>query len=191
MSRILATTGLFAVLLCAAPAPATTVIEKNLADLCNEADMIFVGKVVSVESRWREPERKSIETAVRFAVMEPVYGVEGSDVVLTFSGGEVDGLREVVAGLPQFAPGEEALIFATNQRLVSPVVGFHQGCFRVAEEGGRAVVLNAEREPLTSVQGRSLFFGKQEDGPRGAVPLDRFIDTVRQQLEKRGTPGTP
>ena len=110
-----------AVLSTASAARATTVLEKSFSDLCNEADMIFVGKVVSVESHWKDEQKKSIITTVTFAVVEPVYGVTTSDVKLDFSGGDMDGLSQVVAGMPQFEPGEEVTIFASNEPIESPV----------------------------------------------------------------------
>jgi len=174
-----------AFLLLAAPrADATTVVAKDLGDLCAEADMIFVGKVVSVTSRWADERKQAIETLVDFSVLEPIYGVTTSAVQLSFSGGEVDGLKEVVAGAPQFQPGEEVLIFASKERWISPIIGFHQGCFRVVDSDGGKRVLDAEGHPV-SVEGRALRYGPRENGVSGAS-LSDFLDSVRRQLGERG-----
>jgi hypothetical protein len=187
LNRILATAGLVALLLAAlaAPAHATTVTEKNLTDLCKEADMVFVGRVVSVESRWHDAPHKSIETVVRFAVTQPLYGVHDSDVTLTFSGGEVEGLRQVIAGMPQFQPGEDVLLFASNKPSMSPIIGFHQGCFRVVDGDNGAVVLNADGLPVTA-DGRALVNQKRENGAPGGATLDELLGKVREQLDQRG-----
>lgn len=180
-----------AALLClgAARLEATTVIEKDLSDLCNEADKIFVGKVVSVESGWRDESQKAIQTVVTFAVLEPVYGVDGGEVKLTFAGGEAGGIREVVAGMPEFHPGEEVMVFASDQPSLSPIIGFHQGCFRVVDGDSGKVVLDVESRPV-GLQGRALSFGKRDNGTQGAVSLDQFLDTVRTHVGQRGK-GTP
>jgi hypothetical protein len=180
-----------AALLCpAAPATATTVIEKDLSQLSAEADLVFVGRVAAVESRWRDEGRKAVETVVTFDVLESLYGDAPAQVKLPFAGGEVDGLREVVAGLPQFTVGEQVVVFATEHPGISPIVGFHQGCFRVVEGPAGPVVLNAENAPVTAVQGRNLALGKADQDTSQAMPLDRFLDGVRQQLRNRpkGTP---
>jgi hypothetical protein len=182
------TTGIAAItalLLLAAPAAATTVIEKDLSELSAEADLVFVGRVAAVESRWRDEERRAIETVVTFDVLESLYGDASGQVKLPFAGGELDGLREVVAGLPQFTVGEQVVVFATEHPGISPIVGFHQGCFRVVTGPTGPVVLNAENAPVTGVQGRNLSTGQAQQGPAGAMPLDRFLDGVRDQLRNR------
>lgn len=164
-----------------APARATTLIEKDFSALCDEADMVFAGRVRGVESRWRDETRSAIETVVTFTVEDRVHGVAGSEVQLAFGGGEIDGLREVIAGMPAFVVGDEVVVFASSRPSVSPVIGFNQGYFRV--EGGR--VLNAERAPVTGVQQRALTLGKPAEGARG-MPLNDFLGVVRERIAERG-----
>ncbi len=172
-----------AVLVVAGTADATVVVEKDFGALCDEAEMIFVGRVLSTEARWRGEEQRSIETVVTFRVLEALHGVDGDEVQLSFAGGEIDGLSEVVAGLPEFRADEDVVLFASRKPSISPVVGFNQGCFRVAD--GR--VLNAEGAPVAGVSERGLTLG--EEGQRG-IPLADFLDGVRKRLEMRGG-GTP
>jgi hypothetical protein len=161
-------------------ARATMVVEKPFADLCREADLIFAGKVTSVASRWRDERRQSIETAVTFAVTDAVIGVDGSEVQLVFAGGEMDGIREAIGGIPEFRPGEEVVLFAVRRPSLSPIVGFHQGCFRVVD--GR--VSNVDGAPVTGVSERGLALGQSDAGERG-VPLAQFLAEVRQRLADR------
>jgi len=158
-------------------AGATTIIEKDFSSICAEADLIFAGVVRKVESRWRDQARRSIETVVTFTVEERVHGVSGSEVELAFAGGEMDGLREVVAGIPEFRVGEQVVVFASSQPSISPVIGFNQGYFRV--EGGR--VLNAERAPVLGARQRALTVGDSSQTERG-MPLSEFLAAVRQRL---------
>lgn len=169
-----------------APAGATVVVGQDLADISRQADAVFVGKVATIESRWRDEAAKSIETVVTFTVVETIYGPRTDAVTLRFGGGEVGGLRQVIAGMPQFRVGEEVLLFVTDEPSISPIVGFHQGCFRVEEYGGERVVLDAEGAPITGTTSRSLSVGRRQDGPAAAMPLDRFLDTVRRHLAERG-----
>ncbi len=162
------------------PANASTVIEKDFASLCREADMIFAGRVSAVQSRWSDESRRSIETVVTFSVDDAVFGVTGNQVQLTFAGGEMDGLREVTGGIPEFRAGEEVVIFASNKRSISPIIGFNQGSFRVAN----GLVSNVDGLPVTGVSQRGLSLGEPAASERG-LPLAQFLGAVREQLSKR------
>jgi hypothetical protein len=164
---------------------ATTVVAKSFDSICRDADMVFVGSVSHVESRWAAPEQGTIDTLVTFTDLVPLFGVEGSEVVLRFSGGAVDGMREEIAGMPQFKVGDRVVVFARNGRLVSPIVGFHQGLFRVVERGGVPVVLNEGRVPVTTVDGQALRFGATAEGVGTAMALDEFLGHVRDTLANR------
>jgi hypothetical protein len=114
-------------------AAATVVVAKDFAALCAEADLIFVGTVSKTESRWIDRDKQAIETQVTFEDLTWLRGPAQSSITLHFAGGEVDGLREEIAGVPGFTVGERRIIFARNGRYVSPIVGFDQGALRVVE----------------------------------------------------------
>lgn len=164
---------------------ATTVIAKSFQSICHDADMVFVGSVSSVDSRWAAPEPGTIETLVTFTDLVPLYGVDGNEVVLRFGGGAVDGMREEVAGMPGFEVGDRVVVFARHGRLVSPIVGFHQGLFRVVEREGVPVVLNESRFPVTAVEGQALRFGSTSQGVGSAMELNEFLGCVRDNLGSR------
>lgn len=164
---------------------ATTVVAQSFESICREADMVFVGSVSRVESRWTAQEEGTIETVVTFSDLLPLFGVEGDEVVLRFAGGAVDGMREEIAGMPQFEVGDRVVVFARRGRLVSPIVGFHQGLFRVVEGDQGPVVLNQSRFPVTAVEGRTLRFGSAAQGVSAAMPLDSFLSQVRENLAAR------
>jgi hypothetical protein len=163
---------------------ATTVVAKSFESICHDADMVFVGSVTAIESRWAAPEKGTIETLVTFSNLTPLLGVDGEEVVLRFAGGAVDEMREEIAGMPHFEVGDRVVVFALQGRFVSPIVGFHQGLFRVVEEGDVPVVLNAGRFPVT-VEGKALRFGSAVEGKKSAMPLDAFLDHVRETLGAR------
>lgn len=165
------------------PAAATVVIEKDFAALCAEADLVFVGTVSRVEAGWRDATRQAIETAVTFSDLTWLRGTPRSSVTLRFAGGEVDGLREEIAGVPHFEVGQRGVIFAHDGDFVSPLVGFHQGLFRIVDGANGATVRDADGRPIAPASDAALRLGT----PAAATGLDEFLDRVRRQLAA-GTP---
>jgi hypothetical protein len=173
--------------LCAAPAGATVVVSKDFDALCNEAELIFVGTVAKTESRWSDPQRRAIETAVTFTDLTWVRGGPRGEIVLRFAGGEIDGLREQIAGVPRFAVGDRRVVFARDGHYLSPLVGFSQGLFLVVEGSDGPAVLDAEGRPV-GADGRAALqrgSGQPADAP---LPLDAFLDRVRRELRPEATP---
>ena len=158
---------------------ATVVVAKDFAALCREADLIFVGTVVDIESRWNDDAKQSIETLVTFDDLTWMRGTPSSAVTLRFAGGEVDGLHEEIAGAPHFTIGERRVIFAHDGRYVSPIVGFDQGALHVVDGSGGPVVVGAPAP--TTVNGALRLGAPPADGG-GSVPLDEFLDRVQHQL---------
>jgi hypothetical protein len=171
-----------ALLAFAAPrAGATVVVAKDFAALCAEADLIFVGTVAGVASRWSDPQRQAIETEVTFTDLTWLRGGSETPVRLRFAGGEMEGLHEAVAGVPRFAVGERRVVFARAGHYASPIVGFNQGLFRVVDGASGPVVLDEEGRAVTGV-GRAALQRGASDDRRAALPLDAFLDRVRTQL---------
>jgi hypothetical protein len=156
------------------------VVPKNFAALCSEADLIFVGTVTDVSSRWSDPAIQSIETLVTFGDLIWVRGAPRSTVTLRFGGGTVDGLREEFAGVPHFAVGERRVIFAHEGTFVSPIVGFDQGALPVVKSADGDAVIDDRTHG-----GAGTHFAAT-----GPVPLDEFLARVREQIDNP-TPGAP
>jgi len=161
-------------------AAATVVVAKDFNALCDEADMIFVGTVVSVESRWVDPERQAIETLVTFSDLSWIRGATRGAITLRFAGGAVDGIHEEIAGVPQFQVGERRVIFARDGRFVSPVIGFDQGAFRVVEGSGGLQVIDAAE--VNDPRGALHLGAPPASGTPAPVSLDEFLTRVRQRL---------
>jgi hypothetical protein len=158
---------------------ATVVVAKDFAALCREADLIFVGTVVSVESQWSDADKQSIETLVTFDDLTWLRGTPQPSVTLRFGGGEVDGLHEEIAGAPHFTEGERRVIFAHDGRYVSPIVGFDQGALRVVDGSSGPTVMGA---PAPTTVNGALHLGTPPADGGSAVPLDEFLDRVQRQL---------
>ncbi|MCC6763877.1 MAG: hypothetical protein IT293_04360 [Deltaproteobacteria bacterium] len=160
------------------PADATMVASMSTATQATAADRIFVGTVASVLSRRKASHPRYFETVVRFTVEETVAGAIPANVELAYSGGEVDGIRQRVDGMPELAVGERYVVLLEPEQsppLASPFVGFNQGLYRVVGESrASAVVRDRAGHALTS---DALPAGSR--GAGGDPALDAFLDTLR------------
>lgn len=155
---------------------ATTVARMETTAQAVSADRIFVGVVTSVTSRPKAAKPKYFETVVRFDVEDAVAGSLPSSVELTFSGGDVGGIRQKVGGMPEFVVGERYVVLVEPDQqpaLASPVVGFNQGLYRVVGTSrATAVVRDRVGKPLSSTAGAARAAGTDPT-------LDEFLDGLR------------
>ena len=166
------------------PARATVVVAKDFAALCAEADLVFVGTVTATAPEWSDPEHRAIRTRVTFSDLTWLRGGGETTLTLRFAGGELDGLHEEVAGVPQFAVGERRVLFARAGSYVSPLVGFNQGLFLVVDTAAGPVVLDAEGRAVTGFDRAALRRGSAGDAAT-ALPLAAFLSRVRFEMERR------
>lgn len=138
-------------------AEATVVRSVDLATQSVAASRIFVGEVLAVTSRRKPDAPRYFETLVSLRVDEAVAGSLPPSLELRFSGGQVGDLRQSIDGMPEFAVGERYVVFLEPDQdppLVSPIVGFNQGLYRVMVEGegatGRTVVRDYAGRPLAA-----------------------------------------
>ncbi|ADI14667.1 hypothetical protein [Truepera radiovictrix] len=122
-----------------ASATATTFRERSLDELFRAAEIGFYGTVreLSTENRGGDP-----YTLVTFEVARAFRGVpegaagEAPTVQLAFLGGTLpNGQTLSVAGMPEFALGDEVLVLAYDAPYYSPIVGFSQGLWRRTPSG--------------------------------------------------------
>jgi hypothetical protein len=139
------------------PARATTVVPPNFAELVNDADAIYRGRVADVQSR-RVPRPDGggtvIKTFVTFTVDKVLKGAARSDIVLEFLGGTVDGQSLTVTGMPKFAVGTQDIVFVQkNGFQFCPLVAVMHGRYRVLrdESAARDYIARDNGAPLTDV----------------------------------------
>jgi len=155
-------------------AAATTVEPMDMKTQATAADRIFVGTVTAVETRPKAIAPKYLETVVTFAVEDVVVGAGAmpSTAELVFSGGTMGNVRETIEGMPEVEVGERYVVLLEPDHappLVSPVVGFNQGLYRVVGESRRSAIVR-DRHGIPLVAGRTS---------RGAEPsLDDFLDAL-------------
>lgn len=137
----------------ALPVSASTVMEMNLQQVVDTAELVFEGEVLSTESRQSGPRR--IHTIVRFRVLDVIKGDHpGDELELRYLGGEVNGRRMQVTDMDWPEPGESGVYFVESLRrpLVHPLVGWSQGRYRIeVDEQGQDRVFTADRRPVAGV----------------------------------------
>lgn len=149
--------GVLIVLLPAA-VEATVAIRLSPRELAERSSLAGEGEVVSARSEWT-PDGKRIVSRVRLRVEEAWKGEPG-EVELVVPGGSVDGLGQIVQGMPVFREGERVVVFAEGPERAAPhrVVGLAQGKFSVVEvpDEGRLLVPRLEGlqlvDPLTGAE---------------------------------------
>lgn len=169
------------------PARAASFVEKNLAQLSTEAEQIFVGTVSALQSR--KLPSGAIVTDVRFSDLQLVKGSsQSADIVLLVLGGEVDGVRLEIPGLPQFQLGARYLVFSLgNGKDLFPVVGGPGGLFRIqaGPTAGSSIVLGSSGMPLAPGIAAEVLAGttqRAQDTSQTPVTLDQFLGAVRARL---------
>ena len=165
---------------------AATFAEKNLTQLVAEAEQIFVGTVSALQSR--KLASGAIVTDVKFSDLQLLKGSsQGADIVLLVLGGEVDGLRLEIPGLPQFQPGVRYLVFSRgNGKDMFPVVGGPGGLFQIQPGAatGSSIVLGSSGTPLAP----GITAEVLGDTAQSPVTLEQFLGAVRARLGAQQAP---
>jgi hypothetical protein len=136
-------------------AKATTVIPPTFEEMTDRAEVIFVGKVVSSRSEWRQVgTQRAIFTLVQFEKSETLKGEGKPTIALQFLGGTVGDATLQVDGVPKFKVGDRELLFvAKNGAQVSPIIGMFHGKFGVRKDqkSGRDVLVRHNGKELRDV----------------------------------------
>lgn len=181
---------LMALCLLAGPATAVVFAEKNLAQLVGEAEQIFVGTVGSLQSR--KLDSGAIVTDASFSDLQVLKGAAAdTKITLLIAGGEVEGIKMEIPGVPRLMQGARYLVFSKgNGRDMFPVVGGSGGIFRIVPGPGGAdpVVVDSSDKPLAgSIAAEVLAAGSQAGGAStgSAVALETFLNAIRAKLAGR------
>ena len=129
---------------------------ERMSDL---AAQVIVGRVAELHARWAT-EPKRIETQVTLQRVEYLKGaIAGVDdrFTLTVPGGTVGDWTLRISGAPDFALGEQWVLFLLPTYKTHPVVGLYQGAFRVVTDAtGVERVLNAEGHPVRGLDAHGM-----------------------------------
>lgn len=155
--NVLLFAGLLTLLLTWGRAGATTLVQMELEELADQADLVFVGTAIRSEVAL-SIDGKSPFTFVTFQVQEEIKGrSERRELTLRFHGGPV-GPDEVVVvhGMPEFTIGETYLLFVKdNGRAASALLGWRQGQYQFTRESqtGRQILVDERGAAIQGIEG--------------------------------------
>jgi hypothetical protein len=150
---------------------ATTVLPVDFDEMVTRSHTVVRGRVVDVRTQ-ATAGRRSIESLVTLEVVDAVKGSALPEVVFRVPGGQVGRYRRVMAGAPEFAPGDDVVVFLSGTFPVIPMpFGLSQGVYRIQRgPGGRAVVNGPQPGQQGLVRG---------DPARRPVEVELFLRQVR------------
>lgn len=156
---------------------AATVEAMSLDEMAQRAAMIFVGHVVGSRADWNT-QRTRIYTYVTFEVERFIKGGAGNrEVTIRLWGGQVGGFTSVVPGTPQFAPGEEVLLFcAGSQARIPTVLGLSLGKFSIKRDSSGEAVLKRD------ISGLVLANYRTDSRPVGTPPVRYRLSEVEARI---------
>ena len=117
-------------LICVA-AQATLVPALSLEGLVDQSEIIAHGRVISSWAAW-DSGHKYIWTHYRIEVLDPIRSNPGDSVVVSEPGGSLDGVTMRISGAPDYAVGEEAIVFLYRTPIgYLRATGYGQGKYTV------------------------------------------------------------
>jgi hypothetical protein len=157
-------------------ASATTILPTDFTGMVAASPVIVHGRVVGVQAQTTSG-RRSIESLVTVAVIDPIKGPAASQIVFRVPGGEIGRYRRIFVGAPEFTAGEEVVLFLSGQGPSVPApFGLNQGVYRVTRAGGRAMVT-----PLVPASAGRVVRG---DPARRPLTIEAFTRQVRTIAER-------
>lgn len=176
--------GLAVVLLTASvPANAATVEAMTLEEMAQRADFIFVGRAVDSRADWNV-QRTRIYTYTTFQVERFIKGGTGGgsgeeQVTLRLWGGELGPMRSIVPGTPQFASGEEVLLFCVGSGARIPtLLGLALGKFTLTRDDAGETMLKRD------ISGLVLANYRTNSQPAGTPPTRYRLSEVESRIDR-------
>lgn len=163
----------------AAAASAMVLVPADFSEMVTASDLVVHGRVVAIRPQL-VGDRRTIETVVTVAVVDALKGQPGETVYFRVPGGQVGRYRRVMVGAPEFAQGDEVVLFLKGRAPAVPFpFGLSQGVYRVlhAADGSALVTPPA----VADVPGRVL----RGDPARRPLDLSAFARNVRAIAERQ------
>jgi hypothetical protein len=146
-------------------ARASTAERLSFDRLIGEADVIVKGRVEELKTR-QAPDRRSATTVISLFVVSQFKGAKVSSITIEQPGGAMGELTQGVPGLPEFASGENVIVFLKRQRSgAHTVVGGKQGKFS-------AKTLPGSNQEIA------------EDFAHRTEALDSFLDRLTKMIDE-------
>jgi hypothetical protein len=134
---------------------ATSVRLPSFEELVDGSSLVFRGRVTAVQSGWSgDGSQRHLATRVTFQIERAIKGDAAPTLTLEFMGGERDGRRQEIAGLPRFAVGDRGVFFVENREgRLCPITRLRHGRYRLARDDASGVehVTRDDGSPLLAV----------------------------------------
>lgn len=180
---LLATAVVALSLACAAPARASLVETASFEDKVEHAKSIVLGRCVKTESRWDES-RRIILTYSTFQVEKSMKGDAQPEVTIVTPGGSVGDVHQSTIGVPNFAEGEEHVLFVRDSKVGPTVLYFDQGTYDVTSDGhGRRIVAPVATEAVQVDAQRGM--AVTPETPRTIEEFERAIRAAEKITAQR------
>ena len=181
-------------------AGATTVLPVSLQQMSATAEFIFLGKVISNDTRIDDMSGQ-IATFTTFEVLQAVKGKPGTTHTIKQIGGQLPGsdYHLIIKGVPRFYLGKEYIVFLPEQSSLgfSSPIGLSQGKFDVLEKtegkvvsNGRAAASLVGKTPSNTtpqlpsgieIRSHSL---EPVNGSSSQIRMDDFMQTVSGMINE-------
>ena len=86
------------------------VVPAEFSEMVTASDLVVHGRVVAIRPQI-VGDRRTIETVITVAVVDALKGQPGETVYFRVPGGQVGRYRRLMVGAPEFAEGEEVVLF--------------------------------------------------------------------------------
>lgn len=151
---------LLLILLAFTPVVSALMVKMSVEDLTKEADVIIIGDIKEVESRWNFW-RTEIHTYSTVSVEKYIKGAGSKTLTIITKGGTVGDLVAEVEDTPVFAKNEKVLVFLKKAGREFSVAGWVQGKYVV------------ENDEVHDISGEKIslkdFLRRVEDAPQDVV----------------------
>lgn len=191
MKQVLLPVG--ALVLACALAPAAVLIRLSDAQLVEHARHVVVATVTAVQPSWMDPDADGVSqiyTTIEVRVDQVLHGDArvGDPMSFIQQGGTIGRVQYRIHGMPEFAPGDRALLFLEGNLTAckySPIVGLAQGRWIVRTDAdGRDV---ARRDFTGCCFANPDGTPAQQDltPDQGEEPLADLIGRFQQEIARR------
>jgi hypothetical protein len=140
-------------------------------------------------------EGERIYTYITLADLEMIKGTwHDAEYRLRVSGGVVGQRMEVYQGLPQLEAGQRYILFIQgNFSALFPVVGLHQGVFRVEWDPARQQTVVwplADQAPAMTSDAPLLRQSRLSVFPSAGITVEAFVERIHAQLRALSQDGS-
>jgi hypothetical protein len=160
-------------------ASAMVVVPAEFSEIVTGSDLVVHGRVVAIRPQI-VGDRRTIETVITVAVVDALKGQPGETVYFRVPGGQVGAYRRVMIGAPEFAAGEEVVLFLKGRAPGVPYpFGLSQGVYRVVRGAAGQTLVTPPM--VADAPGRVV----RGDLSRRPIELSVFARNVREIVERR------